>query len=414
MKKILTKEGDTLVNSSDKAIVADLPVLETKTGVTLPQTFTAIAAPVQSFKRYGLITQASTPTPDNPVPLMCNCGEIVTSMWERTEDIDGQSQNDLVYPAEYIPETISIHGKNLTSYVLDLTTTGDGTNRGLIPVDYGGIWRCGKLPVQQYTISMKVDYSGTITYSAAGNLIFFAVTYTDDSLNYYGVTNANYTAGSYSFSPDSTKEIKSITVNTHSRWTGGTLRIYDLQVEAGSTATAFEQNASTVDIPPLFASAGGDKDVLDLLTGTRTKYTITYFLNGSEDWSIVSGSGVPQLYNKTAAKAGELIWCTHFGQCEASKTTAQMPNNTVKMHGDTNGYIYFKHPDYINDLSGWITWVEQQYAAGTPVTLVCRRTEPITEAYTDKTDWRTIEGSNTITNYSQISGQTADITYQTA
>jgi hypothetical protein len=172
-------------------------------------------------------------------------------------------------------------------------------------------------------------------------------------------------------------------------------------------------NGVTVNIPPLFSTAGGLKDELDLLTGIRTSYVITYFLHGDEDYSVVSGSGVIQLYNKTAAKAGELVWCTHFGQCEASKTTAQMPNNTVKMHGDSNGYIYFKHPDYLNDVNGWMTWVEQQYAAGTPVILVCRRTEPRVTAYTEPANWTTANGSNTITNYSQVSGQLADITYVT-
>lgn len=280
IKQWVDSNEDWYVNSStSKALLVNEPTIETKTGVTLPQTFTAIAAPVVSFKRYGKITQAATPTPSNPSPLMCNAGEILTTMFESIIPAEVE-QNDEIIPAVYTPEVITLNGV-------------------------------------------------------------------------------------------------------------------------------------TANIPPLFATAGGLKDELDMLTGFVTRQVTVLFLNGSESsWDVVSGSGCLSLETDTALH-GELVWCTHFGTCASSKTTSQMPNNTVKTHNTSDRYIYFKHPDYLNDKNGWVTWLEEQYDAGTPVTLVYRRKTPRVFAYIDKQAWTTASGSNTISNTSQISGQTADISYIT-
>lgn len=111
-------------------------VLETVTG-NAPITLTnALAKAMVSLTQYGLCTQASTPTPADPVPIKCNNG---TLKWD--------SVNQRVY-ADGTPEVLTVSGKNLLNTATNITgkyiTASGGISNGddaqytdLIPVKAG-------------------------------------------------------------------------------------------------------------------------------------------------------------------------------------------------------------------------------------------------------------------------------------
>lgn len=402
IKQLVDSNGDWLVNANtDKALLEDVPVIESKTGVTLPQTFTAIAGPLQALKIYGKVTQASEPTPSSPVPLMCNCGEICEAMFEKI--VDGENKlTDEVIAAEYKANIIMLRGDN---YLTNNWEQGSVRSADGDMIDSNYRIRCYTFvkPSQQYTIDFETDtnaqYVFVLQYSADGT---------------YLTSTGAWKSLPYTFSTSANCSIVRLVACKNTSASGTAITPSDMiaySMEEGTTADKTKPIATYVEVPPLFASPGGTKDELNILTGIVTSNIGVAFLDGSEGWQLTS-TGVPTKSISGLLK-NELVWCTHFGQCDASKTTSQMPNNTVKTSPSNAGSLYFKHPSYLNDLNGWVTWLEQQYAAGTPVTVVFCSSAPIEFAYIDKKHWNTQEGENTITNISQVSGQIADVTYIT-
>ena len=111
-------------------------IIETITG-NLPFVLqNAIQHSINSLTRYGLCTQASTPTLADPVPIKCNNGEL---KWD--------SENQRIY-ADGTPEVLTVSGKNLlnpatniTGYYLSktgtITASDDAQYTDLIPVEVG-------------------------------------------------------------------------------------------------------------------------------------------------------------------------------------------------------------------------------------------------------------------------------------
>ena len=109
MMKILTNNGGTLVYNGD-AVASDIPVVTSRTSVALPQTFTALAKPIPMLKRYGLCTQASTPSPASPVDIYSNVGKLgITTVASKEEE---DENGDWLSPT-YEWEKMVLYGKNL-------------------------------------------------------------------------------------------------------------------------------------------------------------------------------------------------------------------------------------------------------------------------------------------------------------
>ena len=87
------------------------------------------------------------------------------------------------------------------------------------------------------TVSMNFT-AKDVTYSSNGLLIFCGVIFADGTTSYLGLADtSNYTQGFGSFTVN--KKIKRIDISQQARWTGGTITINSIQVEKGTTATAY-------------------------------------------------------------------------------------------------------------------------------------------------------------------------------
>lgn len=101
----------------------------------------ALEHDIKSLTRYGLCTQDGTPTPDAPVDIMCNNGEL---KWD--------SENQRIY-ADGTPEVLTVSGANLLNAATNITGYYIGTNGSisagsdaqytdLIPVKEGETYMC--------------------------------------------------------------------------------------------------------------------------------------------------------------------------------------------------------------------------------------------------------------------------------
>lgn len=283
MVRMLTQSGDWIVNSNtDKALLSDIPVFENYVG-SLPKTASTASAPFKKFQRFGYISQAATPTPTNPSPLVCNCGEINEAMFESYVEGENLRDEDRIYtPASYTAETLTVSNPN-----------SQGTSQ-------------------------------------------------------------------------------------------------------------------TCSITPLFKSAGGTADVLDVLTGKITRNVGIIVLTGMEtSWSTTSG-GLPA-FELAGIKNSELLWCTHFTSVVNPATTTNMPDGSVKTDNSNNGKMYFKYGIYTNNLNGWITWLQEQYDAGTPV-IVAYRLVSAEDTYQDPCSLSTYSTQTQIS--SSYANATVDIAYR--
>ncbi|MFQ6760105.1 MAG: hypothetical protein ACLRFM_01745 [Alphaproteobacteria bacterium] len=126
---------------------------------------------------------------------------------------------------------------NLTQRIINKTYTGVGSSVGDENAIISGITYKENTP---YTITIDVEPSD-ITFSEHGNLLWWSIQYTDNTYDYTGVTTGNYNNGRISVTTAANKTVSSITgLSNHQRWTGGTLKVSNLKIEEGSSATPYQ------------------------------------------------------------------------------------------------------------------------------------------------------------------------------
>lgn len=174
---------------------------------------------LQGLHLFGKTTQPSTPTPENPMmPVSLGAGgnlEVVLS------------------------------GKNLLLEDIAGTYTGNNTTMEIVPdMRIAG----GFIPNTQYTLSLCHSKKDIVTTSA-GNLLYFKISYTDGTDDYYGLTDTSARYFSYVSRPG--KTLRKIAFTRHSRWTGGTITITQVQIEMGASATDWEarKEIQTLSVP---------------------------------------------------------------------------------------------------------------------------------------------------------------------
>ncbi|MBR6838186.1 MAG: hypothetical protein IKM94_01300, partial [Alphaproteobacteria bacterium] len=135
---------------------------------------------------------------------------------------------------------------NLTQKVINRIITGNGASQSAFSININDITY---KPNTQYTITLDVE-AHDITYNQSGNLLWWSIQYTDDSYTYAGIMTYNYMNPRVSVVTSANKTVKAIIgPQTHQRWTGGTLKVSNLQIEEGTTATPYIPYGETACIP---------------------------------------------------------------------------------------------------------------------------------------------------------------------
>lgn len=167
-----------------------------------------------------------------------------------------------------------------------------------------------------------------------------------------------------------------------------TVRYYDIQLESGNTATAYEPyTGATVTLPtlePLYGD-GTVSDEYDAATGIETRRWKRMELDGTENWHL-SGTVETSKYRPTLVLSDIVtldsnqvlpdIVCTHYQtqtMYNSYRCTTGVSMDTTASKGMA---VYDANYD-TNSLAAWKSYLAAQKAAGTPVTVVYRLTEPV-------------------------------------
>ena len=167
-----------------------------------------------------------------------------------------------------------------------------------------------------------------------------------------------------------------------------TVRYYDIQLEPGNTVTDYEPyTGATVTLPtlePLYGD-GTVSDEYDAATGIETRRWKRMELDGTENWHL-SGTVETSKYRPTLVLSDIVtldsnqvlpdIVCTHY----QTQTMYNSYRCTTGVSMDTpasNGMAVYDANYDTNSLAAWKSYLAAQKAAGTPVTVVYRLTEPV-------------------------------------
>lgn len=334
-----------------------------------------ITFPLQKVVLGGGTEQSGTPTPDNPIDIVCNNGVLKVS------------SNGQIY-ADGIQETIEVHGKNL----LNPATRTDGyyiSANGNIAQDLD--FCCSALiPVKPNTNYMLSGITGAVegnrrlhAYDSNGNWISQirrAYTIAGNTYNITGTTPNNCAYVRISIGMADT----------------------NVQLELGSTATAYEPyfNGGTA-IAEMLLKVGQYKDEQSVLDGVVTRKVGVKVLDGTEAWKETSGDApyvisIPDMVGPTSAD-GDTVWTmnTHFIVVTRNQSWSQY-SNLCSTNTDRSN-VQFRYKDNQSTLANFKQYLADQYNAGTPVIIVY----PLATPTTEQVAGQTLRGNNSVT---QIAG----------
>lgn len=281
----------------------------------------------------GGCTQSSTPTPANPVPIVCNNGVIkVKNLFDQTI-FEGDKNTTVKYT------TYSIANGTYTMSSPDFPS---GENEGTNIFIFAGEVTSG---ANSKNNGVSYGYPKTIT-----------------------VTDGKYTVAHRGWSstlPDKPKD-------------------YNWQLELGSSPTTYipygqvytdgtietvTDNAGNTATATDLLAIGDVKDTQEVLSGNVTKRFKVLVLDGTEDW--VAGTSAftlddaiqEVLYPSTSIS-------THFLGKDNTINASSLTNNSFKV-GASNyrRRIYIKADDY-STLADFKQYLADQFNAGTPVIVV--------------------------------------------
>lgn len=285
----------------------------------------------------------------------------------------GDDVDDLEIYTDGTVETVEAHSKNLYTGLIS-----QFTNQGGIGTTYDYF----KLPKENtnYTLSCicKKDYVGSAAVffgfsgngGDANNSVVWAVSAKMSSNKGDVITVNNVFDG---------RTLNFVSLYMKGQGTLDTLaEYYDIQLEEGSTATAYEPyyygGSATAE---MLLSLDDYKDVQNVTSGAVTRNVGIKVLNGSETWSYYS------------VTQGNLFRIIISDSVSGSKNVLGVLCNQYKVVGNRTDLTLSgtaRNYDFINnnytDLTDWGAYVAQQYANGTPIIIVYPLEEPTTENVT--------------------------------
>ena len=125
------------------------------------------------------------------------------------------------------------------------------------------------------------------------------------------------------------------------------------------------------------------KDTLNLATGACTRAIKKLVLTGEENWGVSSGTTVyyvNDIVTDYLHEAKVICVCTHYKTQINTNSATNIDNNTVCFRNSSDR-LYINSPTHATT-TDFTTFLQQQYSAGTPVTLWYVLATPTTETIT--------------------------------
>lgn len=323
---------------------------ETETFTSLPKTIIGDGQPISAYTIKGNIQQSGTPTPSNPV-----------------------------YPTEVGEKTANLYDKD-TAYFNNAARI-DYNNNLWVTASGSSTLKFQCQPNTQYTLSVLQPL--TVFRIALSNDIDIIPTAQGVPIDVI-IYDSGLGTDSYTFTTLSDTQCIIFQGNsaTSEVWKNG------LMLSAGSTALPYEPFGYKIPILsngttyPIYLSEPirkiGDSVDTAPSTGTASRIIKQVVLTGQESWNKVSGTHgfYTDFVDLSVAVGANYILCSHYvGSMSGEDGTLRMANNKHEV------LIY---DDYAS-AADFQTFLQQQYAAGTPVTVWYVLATAQTESFTAPT-----------------------------
>lgn len=128
------------------------------------------------------------------------------------------------------------------------------------------------------------------------------------------------------------------------------------------------------------------KDELNIATGACTRKIYKFILDGTEDWKVLSSDNskyyLDYLENDYLRASLQVTYmCTHYIPYEQTVSATLVPNLKMSMSSGTAQRLYIADSNFTTT-DQFKTYLQQQYAAGTPVCVWYVLATPTTETIT--------------------------------
>ena len=421
-------------------------VLQTLKG-NAPLSFTAVQDQISSLTQTGLCTQATTPTPDAPVDIVCNNGALrmvddeLPSGYKRITGI--KFDGDFWYDTG----EVLTGDDDVTMTLMNTVTTGqnvfgsyNGTSSGTKNFSlyiYGGgsssnsYFRYGEQLLRPRFGSNErtITLGGDGTTGFATDVTATPETFTTVATAYIGML-PNSSSPAYTGSI-----IGSILVGTRLKWipcereSDGVVGYYEAvngnfiaptgtgtptkgaydythaHLAVVGTPEVLSLGTQTASVQNLYA-AGDYKDTQEIIGGTVKRNVGIKVFDGTEEWAAhtVVGTYRYRFEDKKVEKSP--FASTHFAY--SSKASGEISNGEM-MCGAASVNAYFRNTDCAT-LADFTAWLASQYAAGTPVIVIYPLAEESTEQVTAQ-HLVTNEGTNTISVTAEVNPIELEVEY---
>ena len=325
----------------------------------------------------GGCEQTGTPTPTNPIDIVCNNGTI--SLSQNLFDKDTAT---------------------ILNFVRNGTTLKYETNNERYGV-------CLELEVgKTYTWSIDRNQSSlyinmglSATYPSNGVSCSYVAIGTTDSTYTFTVTAETKYAYWWTTNPNF---INSMRVELGSAKSGITIN--------GTTETVEDSLENTATAQNLFGVSSSLADTQEVLTGAITRKVAVKVFDGTENWTYQSTNTRFVLdlgdIDSTIGLRATPMYCTHYNVVDDGTALADIPNFSI--YGATTTSIYI-HDNRYTQVSDFQSWLASQYLAGNPVILVY----PLATATTESATAQTLIKAPVTQTAGSISDLTINTTNQT-
>lgn len=281
----------------------------------------------------GNTVQSGTPTPTNPVD--------VVGVGERTKNYFDKDNIDLV----------NLYPNNSTGAVEQSSTVWSI----IVPIDSGGEW----IFWIEDTTTNRIRIAGYETYPVLGS----QATFIDSA----GTSMADYKYNVFEV-PEGTKYI--LIMLSSNQYTQSEmqelLETVHVQIEKGVRKTDYEPHGYKIPI-----SSAGQTIPVYLGEVQSTRRIKKLVLDGTESWRAASGRMYLDALSDDYIRASGVITCicTHYSAQEQVGSASRVNEGCITLGSDPANQRLYIYDTNISTASDFKTYLQQQYAAGTPVTV---------------------------------------------
>lgn len=329
-------------------------ILKGNTALTLAN---AKANGINYVKLFGACEQTGTPTPNNPIDIVCNNGAIKYSLNELNPNAVEcgyyrvtRTGEKTVSPSNFLTDFMPI--KPNTSYVCYGRRRSDNHLS-----QYNRIYWFDS----NKTFISTCDYSeNTVTVATSPQNAYYA----QAGINESGGTSIPTTqeiVDSYNWVfQEGTSEVPYQPYIEGGIYVDGTVETVEVDT-TGDTATA-----------EMLLGVGDYKDVQNVTNGNITRNVGIKVLDGTEGWSRISDSRYQwPLSTSIGGSSDYPVMCTHLKYSQTSTS-----NDNIRI---TAASYVQAGLSYNTTLDNWKKWLKDQYDANTPVIFIYCLKNPTTE-----------------------------------